>query len=131
MKTFSLLKALLVGVLFIGGCSSQHLTHPDGVIVHSGGDSIFAFITEGGQFNSTKTEKLKTLSISGTVESTDDGYLVKIWFFEKNKLDETQKIEGGYSGHRTQEIQTSVLLQKNEPIVLGGVNDNVVSLELK
>ncbi|MCG7497784.1 hypothetical protein MHO82_13010 [Vibrio sp. Of7-15] len=131
MKTLSLLKALLVVVLSIGGCSSRYIIHPEQVIVHSGGGVISAAITGSGNFKKTKTEQLKTLSISGTVENIDDGYLVQIWFFEENKLDESQRVEGNYFGNRTQEIQTSVLLHKNEPIVLGGIDSNVVRIEIR
>ncbi len=118
MKT--LLKTLLVGVLFIGGCAGYNSPKLQEIIVSSGDVSISTLVRENGEFKHFKTVKSTTLSISGVVEQSDDSYIVHIQFSRNNKFDNS-----------SQELSTSVMLKKNESIIIGGFNDDSVKLKIK
>lgn len=109
MNTSTLLKTLILGMIFIGGCVSHPAKKQDEIIIYSGEHVISTFVNEHGQFKKSKIIESTIFDLSGTVEKQHDNYIVSIQFNENDQINNSK-----------QKLKTTIMLKKNEFILLSG-----------
>lgn len=109
MNTSTLLKTLILGMIFIGGCVSHPSKKQDEIIIYSGEHVISTFVNEHGQFKKSKIIESTIFDLSGTVEKQHDNYIVSIQFNENDQINNSK-----------QKLKTTIMLKKNEFILLSG-----------
>lgn len=110
MNTSTLLKTLILGIIFIGGCVSHPAKKQDEIIIYSGEHVISTFVNEHGQFKKSKIIESTIFDLSGTVEKQHDNYIVSIQFNENDQINNSK-----------QKLKTTIMLKKNEFILLSGI----------
>lgn len=106
--------------LLIVGCSPSHSIEPDDVVLTYGHSSISAVVKDNNEFESIYETDTNVIAFSGKITEKDTGYLVDALVVSKNKV-----------RHSERKLNTTVLLKMEDPIVIGGINDDSFTLTLK
>lgn len=111
-------------------CSSSNNIEPKNVVLTFGESSVSAEILdgnvidgsafEGNVFQGSKDTEMETLEFSGAIQKQENSYVVDI-----------RAVREAKDGSSRQELNTTVLLSLDEKMVIGGVNDDLVSIILK
>ncbi|WP_076408434.1 hypothetical protein [Shewanella sp. UCD-KL12] len=120
-------KLIFVVCSLLIACSSSNSIEPKNVVLTFGESSASAQILdgndidgEGSVFQGSKDAEIETVEFSGTIQKQDNSYVVDIRAVREAK-------DGSYR----QALNTIVLLSLDEKMVIGGVNDDLVSIILK
>ncbi|OZG71762.1 hypothetical protein BTA51_19175 [Hahella sp. CCB-MM4] len=105
---------------FLIGCTSDNSSEPTEVVFTFGEQSISAPINDNSVFESTKETEKDNLELSGKIQKEDSSYIVDIEFVSEGKA---QKIRHSFS--------SSVLVKVGEPLVVGRLDDDLFTVNLK
>lgn len=125
MKKAICLSFLLAGSALIQGCAAEQKIGQEqkeertGVVVSSDDFSMTAAINQNGEFFETQTENHLTRSISGRLQASEGQSLVHIRYESSNEQGTSQR-----------EINSTVLLQNDESVVIGGDDDKMIYLQI-
>jgi hypothetical protein len=101
-------------------CSSSHTIAPQKVVLTYGGSSVSAQIHQGSVFEATHDTEMERMELSGGIQKQGSGYLVDIIVVKEAK-----------TRNARQGLNTRVLLNVDEPMIIGGINEDLVSIVLK
>lgn len=101
-------------------CSPSDTIEPKQVVLTYGESSVSAQIHEGRVFEGSKDTETEKVEFSGTIQKQDNGYVVDIIVAKEAK-----------TRHARQDLNTTVLLNLDEPLIIGGINDDLLSIVLK
>lgn len=102
------------------GCSSNYSIEPNEVVLTYGESSISAVIQEDNVFEGIHDTDKETVEFSGTVTKQDTCYLVDVVVIREAKARKA-----------SQNLNTVIMLQSGEPVVIGGINNYLFSIMLK
>lgn len=114
------LKCILIMCSLMIGCSSNYSIEPNEVVLTYCESSISAVIQEGNVFEGINDTDKETVEFSGTVTKQDTGYLVDVVVIREAKVRKA-----------SQNLNTAVMLQSEEPVIIGGINNYLFSIILK
>ncbi|WP_018691442.1 hypothetical protein [Algicola sagamiensis] len=98
-------------LILLSGCEQgEHVAHSQST--SSTKFTIEVAVQPNGEFQQTKNSNGATVDVSGIVEPSEGGYLVKIRY---ERLDQ--------SGHPKRQLATRVFVESMAPIVVGGYSD--------
>ena len=101
-------------------CSSSHTIEPKKVVLTYGESSVSAQIHEGSVFEASNDTEMEKVEFSGEIQKQDSSYVVDIIVVREAK-----------TRNARQDLNTTVLLNLDEPLILGGINDDLLSIVLK
>ena len=102
------------------GCSSKQAVEPTQIVLSYGESSITAVIQQNNMFDAIEDNENETVEFSGSLTKQDSGYLMDIVVVQEKKIRQA-----------TMELNTTLLIQVEEPIVVGGYNNDVWRVILK
>ncbi len=101
-------------------CTPSDTTEPKEVVLSYGESSVSAQIHEGSVFEGRKDAEMEKVEFSGAIQKQENGYVVDIIVAREAK-----------TRHARQDLNTTVLLNVDEPLMIGGINDDLISIVLK
>lgn len=120
MKIKSKLILILSICSILLACSPSDSAEPKEVVLTYGESSVSAQINEGSVFEGSKDTEMEKVAFSGAIQKQGTSYLVDIIVAREAK-----------THHARQDLNTTVLLNLDEPLVIGGINDDLLSIVFK
>jgi hypothetical protein len=105
---------------FLIGCSSSQSMDPRVVVLTYGESSVSALIQEDSVFAGSNDTGMETVEFSGKITKQGADYLVDVII-----------IREANTGNAHQNLNTTVVLQSEEPVVIGSFNDDLFYIFLK
>lgn len=113
-------KLIFVICSLLAACSSSNTIEPNNVVLIYGESSVTALIQEGSVFEGRNDTDMDKIEFSGAIQKQGSSYVVDILVMSEAKTHNAR-----------QDWNTTMLLNLDEPLIIGGMNDNLLSIVLK